>query len=680
MSSLPAHRTTLALTLAIWVGVVFALGAARVTQYFNTPQLEYGDIAVNAMQIENAKYFRELYGNYSRFEFNHPGPAFFYVYAAGEWILRDGLGLVPSPGNAHLVAALFLQSLFFAGALALFSVHLPAKRWLPFALLAAALFFGFVGDAFVSVWPPHVLLMPFLCFLVACISVATGRYDHLPWVVVSGGFLVHGHVAQPLFLGGLGALALATVWWRERQPGTWRLGTAFVRAHRKVLWTSAALAGVFLLPLLIDILTKGTRGNVATILGTFSANSPDKPSLLQSLLYFLSFGSSTKEQDQLFTQLGPQSWAFFAERRGLYLTLAAALGIPIGLLFRWPARFSSHEHRFLRTCYAFLGATVLLCLLWGRAQAGGMHHFNGYFYYAIYFFGLLAGLAILTRFIRRELPPPIATALVCCAAVLATWAFRTQRFSEEESGLALRRGIEAALVADPSPGPKLLRFEHHVWPAAASVALDLKRRAIGVYMTPWWTFMFGSRHEETLLGAEPEKEGSIWWITPSEPGSGHPLTREFSIFTEPGSIDPSGTTLRFSRNGNGFRYLVSGLTVGNVDGAWTDLPRLTLQFKPLPSPGDVRIELDAQSNVQDKGVVLTQTADVFFNGVLVGKPSVNARTRVSLIVPQTLWNNAEEAVLELRFPAAEPFRTPKRPGYQNWRAWGIWEVGFEVVR
>jgi hypothetical protein len=680
MSILPAHRTTLALTLAIWVGVVVALGAARVTQYFNTPQLEYGDIAVNAMQIENAKYFKELYGNYSRFEFNHPGPAFFYVYAAGEWILSDGLGLVPSPGNAHLVAALFLQSLFFAGALALFSVHLPATRWLPFALLAAALFFGFVGDAFVSIWPPHVLLMPFLCFLVACTSVAAGRHDHLPWVVVSGGFLFHGHVAQPLFVGGLGGLALATVWWRERQPGTWRLGATFIGTHRRVRWISAALAAMFLLPLLIDLLTKGTRGNVATILGTFSANSSDKPSLLQSLLYFLSFGSSTREQDALFTELGPQSWAFFAERRGLYLTLATLFCVPLGLLFRWPHRFAHDEHRFLRTCYAFLGATVLLCLFWGRSQAGGMHHFNGFFYYAIYFFGLLLGLAILTRLIDRVLPPPLATALICCAAILATWVFRTPRFSEEESGLALRQGIEAALAADPAPGPKLLRFEHHVWPAAASVALDLKRRGIGVYMTPWWTFMFGSRHEETRLGPAPETTGSVWWVTVSETGNGHPLTNEVSLFTQPGAIDPSGTRLRFSRSANGFRYLVSGLTVGNLDAAWTDLPRLTFKFKPLPAPGDVRIEWDAQSNVQAKGEVREQTADVLFNGVLLGQPSVITRTTVSVVVPQTLWNTTEDAVLELRFPEAQPFRTPKRPGYQNWRAWGIWEVGFEVDR
>ena len=38
-------------------------------------QWEEGDFALNSILIDRARHFRLLVGNYSRFEFNHPGPA-----------------------------------------------------------------------------------------------------------------------------------------------------------------------------------------------------------------------------------------------------------------------------------------------------------------------------------------------------------------------------------------------------------------------------------------------------------------------------------------------------------------------------------------------------------------------------------------------------------------------------
>jgi hypothetical protein len=223
-----AHRSTFLLATAICLVLVIALGASSYDQYFRTPLLESGDIAVNALQVDNAKHFREIYGNYSRFEFNHPGPAFFYLYAAGEWLLHDLLHVVPSPGNAHLLASMFGQSFFFALALALIAAHVPGRLWLGVAALGAALHFGPLQSPFMSIWPPHVLLMPFLCFVVACASFACGRISHLPWVVLAGGFLFHGHVAQPLFVGGLGATSLLLAARRLRQEhpdDSWRQQT-----------------------------------------------------------------------------------------------------------------------------------------------------------------------------------------------------------------------------------------------------------------------------------------------------------------------------------------------------------------------------------------------------------------------------------------------------------------------
>ncbi len=71
--------------------------------YFGSPIFEVGDFAANALQIEHAKHLSEWLGNYSRFGFHHPGPAFFYVYAIGDLVFRDLLHLVQAPANAYLL-------------------------------------------------------------------------------------------------------------------------------------------------------------------------------------------------------------------------------------------------------------------------------------------------------------------------------------------------------------------------------------------------------------------------------------------------------------------------------------------------------------------------------------------------------------------------------------------------
>src|SRR5205085_9437564 len=66
---------------------------------FRTHIYEADDYAANSLQVLKAKSFHETVGNYCRFGFHHPGPAFFYVYAAGEAVFFDGVHVVPTPFN-----------------------------------------------------------------------------------------------------------------------------------------------------------------------------------------------------------------------------------------------------------------------------------------------------------------------------------------------------------------------------------------------------------------------------------------------------------------------------------------------------------------------------------------------------------------------------------------------------
>ena len=192
--------------------------------FFHQPYYEYWDTAANSLSVNRAKGFAEMYGNYSHWGFHHPGPVFFYVQAFGEWLFHDALHLTPTPYNAQVLINLFLMLGFYLTALRLFTLWLPRGQrggFLFLALGGGILHFGGMtgrlgsydllhgSSAFLSTWPPHVLVLPFLCLLAVCASVAAGRGEDLPLLALVDGFLIHGHVAQPLFVLPCSLLAYA---------------------------------------------------------------------------------------------------------------------------------------------------------------------------------------------------------------------------------------------------------------------------------------------------------------------------------------------------------------------------------------------------------------------------------------------------------------------------------------
>lgn len=671
MPSSPVSRSPIPLAAAICLVLVIALGAAGYDQYFRSPLLEQGDPAVNALQIDNAKHFRELYGNYSRFEFNHPGPAFFYSYAAGEWLLHDLLHVVPSPGNAHLLACMFVQSFFFSLALALIAIHVPGRWWLGATALTAALHFGPLQSPFMSIWPPHVLMMPFLAFLVACCSLASGRAASLPWAVLAGGFLFHGHVAQPLFVGGLGAAALGVAAWRRRREAPGETWTQRLAPARRSLIVAGALAGLFALPLVIDVILGGTKSNVATIIGRFYANTGDSKTFLQSFLYFLSFATPSQDQGEIFTTMGPAVRELFG-RHGVRIAIwIAILALGPCLALIRSGRVSPETRRFLLTAHLFLGITIPLCVLWGIAQAGPMENFNSYFYYGIYFFGLVLVLCWIDSLLPLPPSPAAVSALCAIAAVIATWAFRLPRWSEADAGLPVKRGVAAAL-AQGGPGPRLLVFEHAHWPSVASLALELQRKGTPFYLAPWWGFMFGQQHSLLRLGEKPEDHAAIWWITGPENGAdGVPMTDSLSIYTKPALLRANGDTISFRGAANGFRYVVSGLSAGNIEYAQTELRRMVVVFDPGSADRDVELGLEIGSNQPG---VKPHPGLVYFNDREIGRVVAGEQAIHPVIIPRELWNSRRIAKLEFRFPEAVHNNNYKRPRHEWWTAWNFWAI------
>ncbi len=668
--------SVLRVALFVWLGMVVCLAIDNFAFYFQAPILESSDAAVNGIMVHNAKHLSQLYGNYSRFQFNHPGPVFYYVYALGEVVFADILGATPSPGNAHLLTCMALQSAFFALAIAIAATWFRKRAWLPLVLLAGALHYGSSPAALVNSWPPYVLVMPALAFLVACTSVASGCTAHLPFAALCGGFLFHGHLAQSIFVGTLVPLAVAlNLLHHRRRHGALALKLWFTD-HRRTWIIVGVMAALFALPLVLDLVLLGGRSNIATILGRFRANTSDSKSLVQAIVYFLSFGTGAMNQDVI-TASGSAVHEFARQNVLSFLGWAAAVVCPALATVIWRRHFSEREKAFLFTGWLVLACAVGLCFVWGIAQAREMFHFNGAFYYSVYFFAVILGLAVLAKVLVRPFVPVVGAAVIAVAIVVLYRGRHVPPLEGPASGLPVQSAVTQGLAGDVAT-PRFLVFEHATWHVAASVALDLQRRAGGFHVAPWWGFMFGDRHKREQPAPAAEGRSSVWWIT--KPGEGGlPLTPELSLFTEPAPIRPGVDEIRLRGNDNGFRYVVSGVSYGNVDLAWTNLQHVTFRFATPPSQQDVRIVFDAKSAEGSASGPVPQTAVVSFNGVGVGEVQVRERAKVEVRVPASLWNATPVATLDLHFPQALRHVESTQPRYEEWGAWGLWSIRFDVV-
>src|SRR5262249_39046342 len=132
-----------------------ALLLARNHDLFSRVIYEDGDPAANTILIREAKHFRLLVGNYSRMGFNHPGPGLLYVAAFCEILLHDLVPLVPTPHNAHMVAALLLNALLCGLSLAMLCGQWKSAPATCAAVAVFVAYFGLTG-ILAGHWMPHI--------------------------------------------------------------------------------------------------------------------------------------------------------------------------------------------------------------------------------------------------------------------------------------------------------------------------------------------------------------------------------------------------------------------------------------------------------------------------------------------------------------------------------------------
>jgi hypothetical protein len=659
----------------LFAGTLLLLIVANHRAVFETPWHEQGDFALNALQIERAKNFNEVHGNYSRFHFNHPGPAFFYVYAAGEWLFHDALQIVPTQANAHILAGLVLQASFFAGALGIMASWVRSRWFMPVAAALAALHYKETLYAFNSIWPPHVLLMPFLCFLAASASVGAGRASHLWVMVLSGGFLVHGHVAQPLFVGSLALAGYAGLCWHGPRPrqAPWRL-------HRREHLIAGGILAVFLVPLAID-LTSGSESNLAAILSFYSAPKQHH-TWSESLAYLTTFFGYWHDVELLVPEGEPVSFAHVLARGPVYLMWA---GIVVAGIFSWwrlRRRGDDPETRFLNAFAVILAVAFLACLYWGKAQTGPLFEFNSFFVHSLSFSLLAFAWAgwspvVPDRGAWRVALWVIGPLLLSLGAMAFSKAMRAP-----ESTTGARYDWFAAtrtvLSADPAEkSPKYLVFAHDDWGDVARTALALKRLGKSYRTDRSWAYMFG--HYRTLATDRLDNLGgySIWRFSRRDlPGPHMELPSGLRVYFEPFELDPHDATILCTREGNLDRYLLFGITSPENGFTWTNLPRAGLRFRSPPVERDVTITLEAEPFLPSP--LKAQPMRLMVNGQPVGEFLLAQRDTVTARVQASVWNRSPVVTVVMEFPAA---RSPRETGLSadpRRIAWGLHSIRFVV--
>ena len=592
--------------------------------FFHTASYESGDVAANSLSVLRAEHGQELYGNYSRWEFHHPGPAMFYGEGWAELVLFRWLHVVPAPYNAQVLFTLLLMSSFFAAGISIAARWLRSGMFVALALTLAVL--DFAGPPAASLllvnWPPYVVALTLFALLIAAASVAAGQGDDLPLLVLAGCFLLHMHVAQPLFVGPMFMLAYTGLcWscWRRSRPTVVVTDTApsFVPAPdsaapsawpwRTYRWPhrwALLVAALFALPILVDLLS-GKNSNFALIVEHLRTHQGEHYPYLTSLDYFLRFAvyqpSLPNAPKALAISATPQSVGHFIvhhpEMMGLWL--AALLSPLLVVAVRvWRGRetpllgseaavqplvYASPvgRWRFLGCLWLVWAVSVGLTLVWGHIQDGELFYFNAWFDYSIWYtLALLAAGSLAdvldTLTFRSERPVLWRGLAVLLCAGLAGYTLHSHlgHFQIGED-VDLRRQVQhvaATLDNEPAntPRAKLLVFPRPAWEDAASIAVVLTRRDRPVFVLPNWDFMFGPGHfladwkKYVSAPVEINTPFEIWHLVPSAdaPVTADNRSLQAGYTLAPGGLplDPSGgfTITCQGTNPNCLDYLCAG--------------------------------------------------------------------------------------------------------------------------
>mgnify|MGYP001809749747 CR=1 FL=1 len=160
------------------------------------------DLAANMLLVDKIyQHGYLLFGNYSRFDFNHPGPFSYYLFFLFEHVFKL---FDFTRWQSWILTTILRNGCLISIASLLFSKYLKTEnsstKSIFNSLIFQLIFIGLLNTDLISIWPPHFLITTFLVFVLA-ITLYWRDNDFLWLVMLSGLILIGDYVTQgPIIL------------------------------------------------------------------------------------------------------------------------------------------------------------------------------------------------------------------------------------------------------------------------------------------------------------------------------------------------------------------------------------------------------------------------------------------------------------------------------------------------
>lgn len=264
--------------LALYSLVILA--ACLCASYLGRSRLEVEDIPVGDAAadmllervIDDQGYL--LTGHYSRFEFNHPGPFFFYVHHVVHRVL-DRYGL-PASASAYASTMILNVAFLLIGVfLAHRAVGLNPGFW---SLLCGVLVvFSMFDNTIYAVWMPAKIILPLFALFFCLVLLVRRRLQYAPLACLLVSVLIHGYVTMIAL--ALPMLLLAIGW------GLYRNRRALTAGETRYLVGGALIGLSFAAPMALDCLINEAcnPGRIISFAAGSEAPPPELSSILRSV-------------------------------------------------------------------------------------------------------------------------------------------------------------------------------------------------------------------------------------------------------------------------------------------------------------------------------------------------------------------------------------------------------------
>lgn len=466
--------TALVLAATVW-------GALQLTRGL-PDETPFGDFAILELYTRDASTGDLQVGPYSRFRWNHPGPAMFYLFSPlYQW-------------SGERLASLRASALVFNLAVLALIVAVLARRgppWFASIVIAAiALYLLRVPDLVASPWNPHLTVLPMGLLIVSCAAISAGAATLWPIGFVVASFVIQCHLSvAPAVL----VMFLTTgVLIARRRPVSER------RQHWK--WIAIGILpalGLWVRPLLHEV--SAPASNIGAIVQSFflapHATAPMRDGLAATLDMLSAFAMPGLDL----------AWGGTVIRNVGVVALLVSVGSL--LLVRWTASRLAPAGQF-PVNIVWLSAWTSVAAMWASSRIQGEVMDQLVFWITIV--GVLNLACLLAGLLRGFLAPApglaitrrpahilAAIAVIALATItpLAAGQVRqsTEAYAADVTNAPRVREESAALAAvlrgDGLRRP-LVHLTQETWSDAAGILLALRKRGFAPSVEADWIFMF----------------------------------------------------------------------------------------------------------------------------------------------------------------------------------------------